>query len=413
MNGSSTVDILEKSSVFIIPFITTISATIILSLQSTITPTISKCIRYVCYMFQSYRPYTTVHITCNLKQNSKPTNSILITAILHYIREKSKCSSVVDCILDKDYKTLVIQPFSSIIFKDYNISCSNDNEYMRLAITSKLPTEKILKFIETCNEYYGSINTSQLYYYTTQFCKDWVNRYPYSISTTFDNMYFPEKLTSIQLLDDLTSGKIDKLVFLLHGHPGTGKTSFIKATINYTRRHIININPSDIIDDQLLKSLFFLPHMICSRFPDTLDKIPFENRLYAIEEFDVDTSVNRHTPADTKTTTVHIKDDSNKSSLNIKSFLTLFDGVIALPKGTLIIITTNFPEKIDPALLRPGRVDKIINFQNMTSCDATSFIRTKYPDFNINIPDYKYTIAELSNYIKVSKTYEEFCNYIK
>ncbi|GMF50920.1 unnamed protein product [Phytophthora fragariaefolia] len=43
--------------------------------------------------------------------------------------------------------------------------------------------------------------------------------------------------------------------------------------------------------------------------------------------------------------------------LNLSGLLNVLDGVIDCP-GRIVIMTTNHPEKLDPALVRPGRVNK-------------------------------------------------------
>ena len=43
------------------------------------------------------------------------------------------------------------------------------------------------------------------------------------------------------------------------------------------------------------------------------------------------------------------------------SLLEVFDGVMEM-KGRIMVITTNHPEKLDPALIRPGRIDVNLQF---------------------------------------------------
>lgn len=47
---------------------------------------------------------------------------------------------------------------------------------------------------------------------------------------------------------------------------------------------------------------------------------------------------------------------SFQSSITLSGFLNALDGVIA-SEERIIFMTTNHPEKLDPALIRPGRVD--------------------------------------------------------
>merc|ERR1719410_800686 len=46
-----------------------------------------------------------------------------------------------------------------------------------------------------------------------------------------------------------------------------------------------------------------------------------------------------------------------KDPLNLSGLLNVLDGVVDTP-GRILIMTSNHPEKLDPALIRPGRIDK-------------------------------------------------------
>jgi chaperone BCS1 len=50
---------------------------------------------------------------------------------------------------------------------------------------------------------------------------------------------------------------------------------------------------------------------------------------------------------------------ANKDKLNLSGLLNVLDGVVDTPER-ILIMTTNHPEQLDPALIRPGRIDKKI-----------------------------------------------------
>ena len=52
--------------------------------------------------------------------------------------------------------------------------------------------------------------------------------------------------------------------------------------------------------------------------------------------------------------------NSSDDSINLAFLLNLLDGILETP-GRILIITTNDPDKLDKALIRPGRIDIVIN----------------------------------------------------
>src|SRR5947207_3025783 len=62
-------------------------------------------------------------------------------------------------------------------------------------------------------------------------------------------------------------------------------------------------------------------------------------------------------------------DSSFQSSITLSGFLNALDGVVA-SEERIIFMTTNHPEKLDPALIRPGRVDVKEYFGHATSYQA-------------------------------------------
>ncbi|EGZ25005.1 hypothetical protein PHYSODRAFT_554980 [Phytophthora sojae] len=215
-------------------------------------------------------------------------------------------------------------------------------------------------------------------------------RYALGEEKTFDNLFFEEKENVVQLLDNFTnkSGKFAikgfpcKLGLLLHGPPGTGKTSLIKAVAQHTRRHIVTISLGKIhTNQQLLDALFDMKFAVQGL--DSPVEMDFEDVVFVMEDIDCASSiVNARSDSDTKPSKADRMFDSQKKAmeedpedgvaglmgpmlkpkgledkLSLSGLLNVLDGVIDCP-GRIVIMTTNHPEKLDPALVRPGRVNK-------------------------------------------------------
>jgi hypothetical protein len=229
---------------------------------------------------------------------------------------------------------------------------------------------------------------------------------------TFDNVFFQQKehvrrrteffLHHREWYDE--KGIPYTLGFMYHGPAGTGKTSTIKAIANESRRHIINIQLSEIKSKQQLQHLFFNDEIhVYNGTTTERYTIPVSERLYVIEDIDAmgDTVLKR----EWKKPTVITKEDDpfipkaeEKESLDLSFLLNLLDGTLEA-NGRILIITTNFPERIDRALIRPGRIDMIVHFQKC-NLDVIREMVTSFYDKELELTDPnlngKWTPAEVN-----------------
>ena len=63
-----------------------------------------------------------------------------------------------------------------------------------------------------------------------------------------------------------------------------------------------------------------------------------------------------------------------KSDLKLSDLLEAFDGVLEM-NGRMLIITTNHLEKLDPALVRPGRMDTSLEFKRCNKMAILDFFK--------------------------------------
>lgn len=129
--------------------------------------------------------------------------------------------------------------------------------------------------------------------------------------------------------------------YLLHGPPGTGKSSFIQALAGHLDYDIaiLNLSERGLTDDRL-------SHL--------LTKIP-PRTLVLLE--DVDVAFGRRTQT--------APDGYQGANVTFSGLLNALDGV-ASAEERIIFLTTNHVDRLDEALVRPGRVDMTVRLGEAT-----------------------------------------------
>lgn len=128
--------------------------------------------------------------------------------------------------------------------------------------------------------------------------------------------------------------------YLLYGPPGSGKTSFIQALAGEFDYNIaiMNISERNLTDDRLAYLMNNIP----------------ERTILLLE--DIDAAFNKREQTNNQ---------GYVSGVTFSGLLNALDGV-ASAEGVLTFMTTNHPEKLDPAMMRPGRIDMKIEIGNAT-----------------------------------------------
>ena len=276
----------------------------------------------------------------------------------------------------------------------------------------------------------------------------------WSSNVTFDNRFFDNKDLILSKIDFFLKNRdwyVKKgipytLGFLLYGKPGCGKTSFIKALLNYTKRHCINVKLTDDFDLDYLKEIIQK-----EKIEDYI--IPNNKRILVFEDIDCmgqmvkkrkdedDSSENKCVSSDDEDILLddlsekekkHIKKvlaaknkEKGSGKNNLSYFLNILDGLIE-GDGRIIIMTTNKPKMLDDALIRPGRIDEKIEFGELSQDDVVNILKNFYDlDDRMKLSvsnfvkenkekfDRKYTPAELVNICRGCDSIANLKDYFK
>ncbi|KIM35523.1 hypothetical protein M413DRAFT_449721 [Hebeloma cylindrosporum] len=157
--------------------------------------------------------------------------------------------------------------------------------------------------------------------------------------------------------------------YLLHGPPGTGKSSTIYAIAGELGLEIYSLSlASQFVDDSFLQhSISAIPKQAIFLIEDIDCAFPSREDLNEIEDTAYFSSFGRKT-----------KSGQPVSKVTLSGLLNALDGV-GSDEGKIFFATTNYIENLDPALLRPGRIDRKIQYYLATKIQAEALFIKFYP----------------------------------
>ncbi|KAJ7690475.1 P-loop containing nucleoside triphosphate hydrolase protein [Mycena rosella] len=205
--------------------------------------------------------------------------------------------------------------------------------------------------------------------------------------------------------------------YLLHGPPGTGKTSTIYALAGALNLEIYSLSlASNHVDDNFLQQ--------------AASSVP-ENGIFLIE--DIDCAFPSREDEEAEFSTSYPDPRLNPNALRparaarlvtMSGLLNVIDGV-GSEEGKLFFATTNYIDRLDAALLRPGRIDRKIEYALSTTEQTRAlFVRffpaARFPEletesekhplaelaarFAAAVPPQEFSTAELQGFLQGYKT---------
>lgn len=189
---------------------------------------------------------------------------------------------------------------------------------------------------------------------------------------------------------------------LLYGPPGTGKSSIVKALTEEFNCYVYYIKQSEFLKAFTENTGGWMSSLTANSkisfvVIEDIDRVPFCN-------------INN-------TKKINGKDDELSSTYSsfLGQFLNVIDGANS-PSNVIWIFTTNHIDELEPALIRPGRIDLKIEIGYITNETFSAFLMHH---FGKGLPDgYEvgggYTFAQIQTDIMTGKTFDEivekYCN---
>lgn len=313
-----------------------------------------------------------------------------------YRVDQTKYFKITDDIYGRSYEDIVDEK------QDYEEKSARKTFNILEIYSTKLNTKEIQEWIDDKEHAYKA-NTLQIFRHNHFIFKIRAAdkgvtccKYPFKSNITIDNTWssFQDDLISSITFFLLNKKWYDdngipwRFGLLFFGFPGGGKTRAIKLISNYIKelsmkhenvkkRHIVSVELSENFSMEEFED-------ICHGKIDGY-QIPPEELIIVLEDVDTagDVVKNReikdNEDSEKKIVKEKAKDDDgfvtiiqsapkqDKGKL-LGQILNVLDGLVE-DEGRMIIMTTNFIDRLDKALIRPGRIDKIIEMRKYTRND--------------------------------------------
>jgi len=353
----------------------------------------------------------------------------MFTSTFYTYGKSDSSKAITQFVLDQDRVVRLTDNIWCSITIDREKADESAKYFVNVTLLSLYSIDVVHAFIKQCLDKYkkdierrlheqkyifmlNSSNKGELVYTEVEF----------SSNKNFDNMFFTGKEDFVDRVNYFMQNK-DKydsvgmpytLGILLSGPPGTGKSSCIKGLANHMDRHIIIITPSLVTNKNVLVDIFCEPKI-------NNKTIPMDKRIYVIEELDCGAwgsivsdraLITNKEDGDNKNNQmiellarkiVNTEDTVNvapcQSTLTLADVLEVLDGLMETP-GRVIVFTSNHPEKLDKALLRPGRINMMFEFQRLEKNDVNKMYQLWFGEYLPNdvlnnMRDMMFTQAEI------------------
>lgn len=227
--------------------------------------------------------------------------------------------------------------------------------FNRFTISGLWAKDSILSLLEEVVEYNQQFKSERLpRIYSNSSWGEW--SYSGEITTkNLNNVFFENKDFLIDDIDIFLKnsawyykrGITYKRGYIFYGLPGNGKTATVQAIARNYKKDVYYISLTNLEQDAHLAKLFT------------------NLRGGGIIVFeDVDTYFDG-------------RKNNNPNGVSFSMLLNCLDGVFS-QNGTILIMTTNHIEKLDPALIRPGRIDVKLEITNPSKSEIINYLKNFY-----------------------------------
>ncbi|KAF9450988.1 P-loop containing nucleoside triphosphate hydrolase protein [Macrolepiota fuliginosa MF-IS2] len=225
----------------------------------------------------------------------------------------------------------------------------------------------------------------------------------------------------------MTAGIPHRRGYLLYGPPGTGKSSTIHAIAGELKMEIYAISlASHFVDDNFLEQ--------------AVSSVP-KGSILLIE--DIDCAFSREEDEEEgfgvnfPSNMIRGQRQRNRrSAVTLSGLLNILDGV-GSEEGKIFFATTNYVDSLDAALMRPGRIDRKVEYKLATKQQASALFTRFYPvkhvtpesliseekpaleeeklvlleqlnkEFTTEVPEHEFSTAELQGFLLSCKMMPE------